>query len=125
MPFAALRPQYQRSAPVTAATETAAEQKALVVEASTAALEDVPAEERELVDEQEKILLEDIATYTTKKPQHVHTYTSWDGKTSKVWYYIVEDLYGVECTFNPNLTTGPKFQTLLEAQTYATQTTKV
>lgn len=123
--FPGLSQLFGISVPVTDATVTAAEQKALVEEATVAALEDLPAEEKEQWDEQEKILKEDIATYTTKKPQHVSGYTSWDGKRCVVWYYIVEDLYGVEVTFNANLTTGPKFQTLAEAQTYAQQATQV
>ena len=113
------------SVPMDAVAATAAQQQALVIEAATAALEEVPAEEMELVDEEERLHKEDIATYTTKQPQHVSTYTSWDGKTSKIWYYIVEDLYGVEATFNPNLTTGPRFHRFVEAQTYAKEATRL
>ncbi len=113
------------ASPTDTAAAAAAQQVADLEAATVAALEEVPAEEVEIVDDQEETLLADIATYTTTKPQHVHTYTSWDGKRCLVWYYIVEELYGVECTFNTNLSTGPKFQTLLEAQTYAKQATKV
>jgi len=98
-----------------------------VVEAAAEAHEAMDAEEKTFWDENEAKQKEELANrlYPPTKPELMGGYTSWEGKRSEIWYYPKDELYGVVCIFNPSLNTGPRFEHLSEAQTYAVQATRV